>query len=96
NYAWPTAEIAVMGHSGAVEIIFPKQLYEAENPKQTAQQLEKEYKEKFANPYIAAKRGYVDDVIEPKRTRPRIIKALEMLKNKRDSLPLKKHGNIPL
>lgn len=96
NYAWPTAEIAVMGPSGAVEIIFSKQLSEAENPKQKAQQLEKEYKEKFANPYIAAKRGYVDDVIEPKRTRPRIIKALEMLKNKRDSLPLKKHGNIPL
>jgi len=96
NYAWPTAEIAVMGPSGAVEIIFSKQITEAENPKKKAQQLEEEYKEKFANPYIAAKRGYVDDVIEPKRTRPRIIKALEMLKNKRDSLPLKKHGNIPL
>ncbi|MEJ2048365.1 MAG: acyl-CoA carboxylase subunit beta [Calditrichota bacterium] len=96
NYAWPTAEIAVMGPSGAVEIIFSKEIKDSKNPKQKALELEEDYKEKFANPYIAAKRGYVDDVIEPKRTRFRIIKALEMLKNKKDSLPTKKHGNIPL
>ncbi len=96
NYAWPTAEIAVMGPSGAVEIIHAKTIKSAENPKEKARQLEQEYIEKFANPYVAAKRGYVDDVIEPKRTRFRIIKVLEMLKNKRDTLPMKKHGNIPL
>lgn len=96
NYAWPTAEIAVMGPAGAVEIIFAKDIAAAENPKERAAQLVEDYKEKFANPYIAANRGYVDDVIEPKRTRFRIIKALEMLKNKRESLPMKKHGNIPL
>ncbi len=96
NYAWPTAEIAVMGPSGAVEIIFSKEIEAAEDSKQKAKELEEEYKEKFANPYVAAQRGYVDDVIEPKKTRFRIIKALEMLKNKRDSLPMKKHGNIPL
>ena len=96
NYAWPTAEIAVMGPSGAVEIIFSKEISGAKDPDLKAKELEEDYKEKFANPYVAAKRGYVDDVIEPKRTRFRIIKALEMLKNKRDSLPMKKHGNIPL
>jgi acetyl-CoA carboxylase carboxyltransferase component len=96
NYAWPTAEIAVMGPSGAVEIIFSKEISGAKDPGLKAKELEEDYKEKFANPYVAAKRGYVDDVIEPKRTRFRIIKALEMLKNKRDSLPMKKHGNIPL
>ncbi|MEJ2048899.1 MAG: carboxyl transferase domain-containing protein, partial [Calditrichota bacterium] len=84
------------GPSGAVEIIFSKEIKESKNPKQKALELEEDYKEKFANPYIAAKRGYVDDVIEPKRTRFRIIKALEMLKNKKDNLPTKKHGNIPL
>jgi propionyl-CoA carboxylase beta chain len=96
NYAWPTAEIAVMGPSGAVEIIFSKEISQSDKPVQKAKELEEQYKEKFANPYVAAKRGYVDDVIEPKNTRFKIIKALEMLKNKRDSLPLKKHGNIPL
>jgi len=96
NYAWPTAEIAVMGPSGAVEIIFSKEIAAAENPRERTRQLEDDYKDKFANPYIAAKRGFVDDIIEPRRTRFRIIKALEMLKNKRDSIPMKKHGNIPL
>lgn len=96
NYAWPTAEIAVMGPSGAVEIIFSKEIKEAEEPNKKAEELVEDYKEKFANPYVAAKRGYVDDVIEPRRTRFRIIKALEMLKNKRDNIPMKKHGNIPL
>lgn len=96
NYAWPTAEIAVMGPSGAVEIIFSKEISEAPNKKQKLHKLEEEYIEKFANPYIAAKRGFIDDIIEPKKTRFRIIKALEMLKNKRDSFPMKKHGNMPL
>lgn len=96
NYAWPTAEIAVMGPSGAVEIIFSKEISDAPNKKQKLHELEEEYIEKFANPYIAAKRGFIDDIIEPKKTRFRIIKALEMLKNKRDSLPMKKHGNMPL
>jgi acetyl-CoA carboxylase carboxyltransferase component len=96
NYAWPSAEIAVMGPGGAVEIIFSKEIKEADNQQEKARLLEEEYKEKFANPYIATRRGYVDDVIEPRRTRFRIIKALEMLRNKRDSLPMKKHGNIPL
>ena len=96
NYAWPTAEIAVMGPAGAVEIIFSREIAASENPRKKAKELEEDYKEKFANPYAAARRGYVDDIIEPKKTRFRIIKALEMLKNKRDSLPMKKHGNIPL
>ncbi len=96
NYAWPTAEIAVMGPSGAVEIIFSKEIAAVVDSETKTKELEKEYREKFANPYIAAKQGYVDDVIEPKKTRFRIIKALEMLKNKRDVLPMKKHGNIPL
>lgn len=96
NYAWPTAEIAVMGPSGAVEIIFSKEISDAPNKKQKLHELEEEYIEKFANPYIAAKRGFIDDIIEPKETRFRIIKALEMLKSKRDSLPMKKHGNMPL
>jgi acetyl-CoA carboxylase carboxyltransferase component len=96
NYAWPTAEIAVMGPGGAVEIILSREISAAKDSKSKAKQLEEQYKDKFANPYIAARRGYVDDIIEPKRTRFRIIKALEMLKNKRDSLPMKKHGNIPL
>ncbi|MBN2366554.1 MAG: acyl-CoA carboxylase subunit beta [Calditrichaeota bacterium] len=96
NYAWPSAEIAVMGPAGAVEIIFSKEISAAENSQEKARELEEDYKDKFANPYVAAKRGYVDDIIEPRRTRFRIIKALEMLKNKRDTLPMKKHGNIPL
>ncbi len=96
NYAWPTAEIAVMGPAGAVEIIFAKEISEASDPAAKMQELIKEYKEKFANPFMAAKRGYVDDVIEPQNTRFRIIRALEVLKNKRDKLPEKKHGNIPL
>ena len=96
SYAWPTAEIAVMGPDGAVNIIFRKEIASAENPEAERARLIAEYREKFANPYIAAARGYIDDVIEPKETRPRLIKALEMLKNKRDSNPPKKHGNIPL
>jgi len=96
NLAWPTAEIAVMGPDGAVSIIFRKELDAAQDPVQKKAELVAEYKEKFANPYVAAQRGYIDDVIEPKETRPRLINALEMLSNKRDANPAKKHGNIPL
>ncbi len=96
NYAWPTAEIAVMGVDGAVNIIFKDQIEKSDNPDETRKSLVAEYTEKFANPYVAAARGFIDDVIEPKDTRPKLIAALEMLKNKRDTNPPKKHGNIPL
>jgi propionyl-CoA carboxylase beta chain len=96
NLAWPTAEIAVMGPDGAVNIIFRRELAEAADPVAKKAELVAMYREKFANPYVAASRGYVDDVIMPSETRPRLINALEMLKNKRDSNPPKKHGNIPL
>jgi propionyl-CoA carboxylase beta chain len=96
NFAWPTAEIAVMGPDGAVSIIFRKELAEAEDPVARKAELVREYREKFANPYVAASRGYIDDVIEPHDTRARLINGLEMLHNKRDSNPQKKHGNIPL
>ncbi len=96
NFAWPSAEIAVMGPEGAVNIIFRKELERAEDPQKRKSELVAEYREKFANPYVAASRGYIDDVIEPKETRPRLINALEMLQNKRDSNPARKHGNIPL
>ncbi|MEW6240980.1 MAG: acyl-CoA carboxylase subunit beta, partial [Chloroflexota bacterium] len=95
NLAWPSAEIAVMGSEGAVNIIFRKELEKAQDPLQRKAELVAEYREKFANPYVAAGRGYIDDVIEPHETRPRLINALEMLNNKRDSNPAKKHGNIP-
>ena len=96
NLAWPTAEIAVMGPDGAVNIIFRKELAEADDPIARKAELVAEYREKFANPYVAAGRGFIDDVIEPRETRPRLINALEMLSNKRDANPPKKHGNIPL
>jgi acetyl-CoA carboxylase carboxyltransferase component len=96
NLAWPSAEIAVMGPDGAVGKVFSKELEAAKNPDQRKKELIEDYREKFANPYIAAQRGFIDDVIEPKETRPRIINALEMLQNKRESNPPKKHGNIPL
>jgi len=96
NLAWPTAELAVMGPEGAVSIIFRKELAEADDPEKRKAELVAEYREKFANPYVAASRGYLDDVIEPRHTRPRVINALEMLSNKRDTNPAKKHGNIPL
>ena len=96
NFAWPTAEIAVMGPDGAVSIIMRKDLEAASDPMKRKAELVAEYREKFANPYVAAERGFIDDVIEPKETRPRLINALEMLQNKRDSNPPKKHGNIPL
>lgn len=96
NYAWPTAEIAVMGPEGAVNILFRNEIEKAVDPEQRRKELIAEYTEKFNNPYIAASRGYVDEVIEPRMTRSRLIDALEMLKNKRDLNPPKKHGNIPL
>ncbi len=96
NYAWPTAEIAVMGPGGAVEIIFRHEIMEAEDKVARKKELIEQYREKFANPYDAASRGYIDDVIIPSNTRFRIIKALEMLAGKRQSIPPKKHGNIPL
>lgn len=96
NLAWPSAEIAVMGPDGAVSIIFRKELAEAKDPEKVKEKLVKEYRQKFANPYIAASHGFIDDIIEPSDTRPRLINALEMLSNKRDSNPAKKHGNMPL
>jgi propionyl-CoA carboxylase beta chain len=96
NLAWPSAEIAVMGPEGAVSIIFRKETEAAPDPVKRKSELVAEYRDKFANPYIAAERGYLDDIIEPCETRPRLINALEMLQNKRDSNPMKKNGNIPL
>ncbi len=96
NFAWPTAEIAVMGAKGAVNIIFKDAIATADDPIAERERLVAEYEEGFANPYIAASRGYVDDVIRPSETRPRLIRALEMLADKRDTNPRKKHGNIPL
>ncbi|MFN2241547.1 MAG: acyl-CoA carboxylase subunit beta [Anaerolineae bacterium] len=96
SYAWPSAEIAVMGPEGAVNIIFRKQIAEAEDPEAERTRLVQEYRDTFANPFVAAARGYIDDVIEPRETRPRLIEAVQMLQNKRDTNPPKKHGNIPL
>jgi propionyl-CoA carboxylase beta chain len=96
NFAYPTAEIAVMGAEGAVNIVYRREL--AAGPDQDGVRAEKtaEFRERFANPFIAAERGFVDDVIEPRETRPRVIRALRMLENKVDTMPRKKHGNIPL
>ncbi|MFC4552704.1 MULTISPECIES: acyl-CoA carboxylase subunit beta [Halorussus] len=96
NYAWPTAEIAVMGPQGAVNILYSEELEEADDPDARREELIAEYREEFANPYTAADRGFVDDVLEPADTRPRLIDDLEMLASKRDEQPDKKHGNIPL
>ena len=94
--AWPTAEIAVMGAEGAVEILYRKEIAQSANPAVEARRRADEFRAKFASPYIAAERGFVDEVIEPKTTRPRLIRALELLETKRDQNPPKKHGNIPL
>jgi propionyl-CoA carboxylase beta chain len=96
NFAWPTAEIAVMGAKGAAEIIFKKEISEAANPEAKWKEKEQEYQELFANPYIAAERGYIDEVIKPEQTRLKLIKSFKMLENKVAKLPKKKHGNIPL
>ncbi len=96
NFAWPTAEIAVMGARGASEIIFKKEISEADDPLKKLQEKEAEYAEKFATPYLAAERGFIDEVIEPRETRKKLIKAFAMLENKVAKRPRKKHGNIPL
>jgi propionyl-CoA carboxylase beta chain len=96
NLAWPTAEIAVMGPKGAAEIIFRKEIQKSKDPEKTLLQKEKEYRDKFAHPYRAAERGYIDEVIRPRDTRLRLIQSLQMLENKIDENPSKKHGNIPL
>ncbi|MFC7074287.1 acyl-CoA carboxylase subunit beta [Halovenus rubra] len=96
NYAWPTAEIAVMGPKGAVNVLYDDELEAAEDPEKRRQELIDEYRDQFANPYIAADRGFVDDVLEPPETRPQLISDLEMLRSKRKSQPERKHGNIPL
>jgi propionyl-CoA carboxylase beta chain len=96
NVAWPTAEVAVMGPEGAVNIVFRRELEEAADPEARRAELVADYKERFANPYSAAERGYVDDVIEPRRTRPVLVSALETALTKREPGPKRKHGNIPL
>ncbi len=96
NYAWPSAEIAVMGARGAVEVLYGRQAKKSESPAAFLAEKEKEYQDTVANPYVAAQRGYIDDIIEPSMTRSRIIRALGLLQNKRDNNPMKKHGNIPL
>lgn len=96
NYALPTAEIAVMGSKGAAEILFKKEISSSENPELALSLRDIEYRDKFANPYLAAEHGYIDDVIEPAKTRQILINALKILENKKDTNPQKKHGNIPL
>jgi propionyl-CoA carboxylase beta chain len=96
NFAYPTAEIAVMGPDGAVNILYRRETEQAADPAAFKEEKTREYREKFANPYVAAERGYVDEVIEPRLTRSRLVTALEILRTKRDSNPPKKHGNIPL
>src|SRR5437667_1346274 len=96
NYAWPTAEIAVMGPEGAVDIVYKRELEQAANREELRKAQIEEFRERFANPYVAADRGFVDAVIQPRETRKKLIQALEMLETKRDKNPAKKHGNIPL
>ncbi len=96
SFAWPTAEIAVMGPDAAVNVVFRKEIEKAEDPAARRAELIDEYERKFANPYVAAERGYVDDVIEPAETRPRLVRALRVLSTKRETVPARKHGNIPL
>jgi propionyl-CoA carboxylase beta chain len=96
NYAWPTAEIAVMGPEGAVNIVYKRDLDKSKNPAEDRAAKIEEFRDRFANPYVAAERGFVDAVIRPRDTRKKLIQALEMLETKRDKNPSKKHGNIPL
>ncbi|MFZ1699616.1 MAG: acyl-CoA carboxylase subunit beta [Pyrinomonadaceae bacterium] len=96
NFAYPTAEIAVMGAEGAVGVLYKKELLDTTNPEETRTRIVNEFTDKFANPYVAAEKGFVDEVIEPRFTRPKLIRALSLLQNKRDTNPPKKHGNIPL
>jgi propionyl-CoA carboxylase beta chain len=96
NYAWPSAEIAVMGPEGAVNILYRKELEEADDPEAKRKQLQADYREKYLTPYAAASAGYVDDVIEPAETRPMVIKALRAIRNKSEAHPSRKHGNMPV
>jgi propionyl-CoA carboxylase beta chain len=96
NFAWPTAEIAVMGAKGASEIIFKKEIQSAADPQSVLQEKEKEYSKLFANPYQAAERGFIDEVILPEESRRKILKAFTILLNKKKAGPTRKHGNIPL
>jgi propionyl-CoA carboxylase beta chain len=96
NFAWPSAEIAVMGSQGAVDILYRREIGEAKNKESARRSRVNEFEEKFANPYVAAERGFIDEVIEPAQTRPKLIRALALLENKSDQNPRKKHGNIPL
>ena len=96
NLAYPTAEIAVMGAEGAVGVLYRREISQAESPELESKRRADEFREKFASPYMAAERGFIDEVIEPRMTRPKLIRALEMLDTKRDQNPPKKHGNIPL
>jgi acetyl-CoA carboxylase carboxyltransferase component len=95
-FAWPSAELAVMGPNGAVEILYRRELQGAADPEKRRAELIEDYTERFANPYVAAERGFIDDVIDPADTRMKVIAGLEMLKSKREELPHRKHGNIPL
>ena len=96
NYAWPTGQVAVMGAQGAVNILHRRRIQSSDRPDELRVELQREYEDSLMNPYVAASRGLIDDVIDPTETRPKIIRALEMLANKRESLPPKKHGSIPL
>jgi propionyl-CoA carboxylase beta chain len=96
NYAWPSAEIAVMGPEGAVDIVYKRELEQAADKQEMRQRKVEEFRERLANPYVAAERGFLDAVIQPRETRKKLIQALEMLETKRDKNPAKKHGNIPL
>jgi len=96
NYAWPTAEIAVMGPEGAIEVLYGKEIAASDNPTELQKEKVEEYKELFANPYNAARYGYIDDIIEPRNTRFRIIRSLQQLATKKLTNPLKKHDNLPL
>ena len=96
NFAWPSAEIAVMGPEGAVGVLYRREINEAKDKEAARRSRVIELEDKFANPYVAAERGFVDEVIEPAFTRPKLIRALSLLENKRDTNPPKKHGNIPL
>lgn len=96
NIAWPTAEIAVMGPEGAVEIIYRREIANADDPQAKKAAFIEQYREKFANPYVAAEHGYIDDIIKPSETRERLIRGFDMLENKVVNNPRKKHGNLPL
>jgi acetyl-CoA carboxylase carboxyltransferase component len=95
-FAWPTAELAVMGSSGAVEIVYRRDLLEAKDPVTRRAELIEDYEERYVNPYLAAERGFVDDVIDPAETRRVVARSLDLLRSKREQLPKRKHGNVPL